>query len=207
MTVVVGLFDLFAYSVPGALYLTVLSYLAVRLGVVEPAALNGVNGVLLVAAAVLLSYLLGYVAYPLGAVIERVVPRLRALDPRAEFLRRVPAAQGRAYVRADTHLLLGGLELHDQQVAMEVSRLRASGLMLRNSASPLALAGLIAVVEAFNGRSPVLMAACAVVFAATSLLLIGQARKLSRWATMKTLELSFWLPGIDDSFRDGSAKP
>ena len=206
MTIAVGIFDLFAYSVPGSLYLTLLAYLAVRLGVVEPAALTGVNSVVLVAGAVLLSYLLGYVAYPLGAVAERVVPRRSPRDARAEFLRRVPAARGREYVHADTHLLLSGVQLHDLEASSEVTRLRASGLMLRNSAPPLAAAAVVAIVEAVAGRSPVLAGACAVVLAVTSLVLVAQGRKLSRWASMKTLELCFWLPDVDSRFRaDGSA--
>lgn len=210
MTIAVGIFDLFAYSVPGSLYLTLIGYLAVRLGVVEPAALGGVNSFLLVAGAVLLSYLLGYVAYPLGALAERVVPRLRPRDPRAEFLRRVPAARDREFVQADPHLLLAGLQIHDLEASSEATRLRASGLMLRNSAPPLLLAAVVAAVELFAGRHPVLALACAVLLVATSLLLVGQGRKLARWATMKTLELSFWVPDVDERFRGRpgwSAKP
>ncbi len=206
MAITVGIFDLFTYSVPGSLYLALLTYLATRLGMVDPAALNGVNGLLLVGGAVLLSYLLGYIAYPLGSLLERVVPNPRPRNPRAEFVRRTPAARDRAFVQADSHLLVAGLELHDLAVATEANRLRASGLMLRNSAAPLLVAAVLAVVEAFAGGHPVLAATSAVLFAAVSVLLVSQARKLSRWATIKTLELTFWLPDVDEKFR-GSAQP
>ncbi|MPZ79154.1 MAG: hypothetical protein GEV28_01635 [Actinophytocola sp.] len=201
MTIAVGIFDLFAYSVPGALYLGLLSYLAVRTGAVEPATLNGVNSFVVVAAAVLLAYLLGFVAYPMGALMERVVPRFGRRDAREEFLRRTPVARDRAYPKADTFLLFAGLQLHALEASADVSRLRASGLMLRNSAPPLLFAAVAAVVEMVAGDRPVLAVTCAVGLVATALLLVGQARKLSRWATIKTLELSFWVPDVDERFR------
>jgi hypothetical protein len=43
--------------------------------------------------------LVGYLAYPLGASANRVVPRRRERRPRQEFLGRVPTARGRDYVR------------------------------------------------------------------------------------------------------------
>lgn len=201
----IGIFDLFAYSVPGSLYLSLLGYLAFRLNVAEPAAVFGVPGVLLLIGVVLLSYLLGYLAYPLGAAANRLVPRRRHRDPRAEFLGRTPAAKGRDYVRADPFLLLGALQLHDQDAAADALRLRATGLMLRNSAFPLLMAAVAAVVEAFAGPKPLIAVCCAVLFAVTSVALITQGRKLGHWATMKTLELCFWLPDVDERVRAGES--
>lgn len=205
VNIAVGIFDLFAYSVPGSLYLTFLGYLAFRLNVAEPAAVFGVPGVLLLIGVVLLSYLLGYLAYPLGAVANRLVPRLRHRDPRAEFLGRTPAARGRDYVRADPFLLVGALQLHDREAATEVLRLRATGLMLRNSAFPLVVAAVAGVVEAFAGPRPLIAVCCAVLFAVASVALVTQGRKLGHWASMKTLELCFWLPDVDERFRAGES--
>ncbi|OLF18910.1 hypothetical protein [Actinophytocola xanthii] len=201
MNITVGIFDLFAYSVPGALYLALLAYLGFRLDLVEPAAVAGVPGVLLVVAVVVLSYLLGYLAYPVGALANRLLPRRRRRDPRAEFRRRNPAAQDRDYVGADPFLLLSGLQLHDADVAAEVVRLRASGLMLRNSAPPLLFAAVAAVVETFAGPRPVVAAVSAALFAAVSVVLLAQGRKIGHWASIKTLELCFWLPDVDERVR------
>lgn len=206
MNFAVGVFDLFAYSVPGSLYLGLLGYLALRFEVLTPAAVLGAPGVLLIIVVVLLSYLFGYLAYPFGALVDRVVPRGRR-DAREEFLRRVPTARGRAYLDADTHLLLAGLQLHDIEASVEVSRLRASGLMLRNSAPPIGLAAITAMVEVFAGDRPGLAAALFGVLGVAAVVVIVQARKLARWAVMKTLELCYWLPDVDDRFRPGSAKP
>ncbi|HWM02637.1 MAG TPA: hypothetical protein VNP92_09915 [Actinophytocola sp.] len=205
MTIPVGIFDLFAYSVPGSLYLALVSYLALRTGLVEPTALTGVNGVLLVVAAVLLSYLFGFLAYPLGELAHRLLPELRRRDPRADFLRRNPAARDREFVRADPHLLLAALQLHDHEVAADITRLRASGLMLRNSAAPVSLAAVVAAVEVFTGPHPVLAAGCAVALLGVAPTLVAQGRKFGRWADIKTLELAFWLPDVDARVRSDDA--
>ena len=205
MNIVVGVFDLFTYAIAGGLYLALGGYVADRVGLVELSALNGVNGVLLVVGAVVASYLLGILGYPLGALLNRVVPRRRRETPRAEFRRRNPAARDRGYVDADSFLLLAAVQVHDTELAADVNRLRASGLMARNSGPALALASVTAVVEVFASGRPWLAAGCAVVFGAASVLLVLQGRKLGHMASIKTLELSFWLPDVDDRTR--SAKP
>ena len=198
MTFAVGIFDLFTYTIPGALYLGFFSYLAFRLHWVDPGAVGRLPTVLLVLIVVLISYLLGYVGYPAGSWLNRVVPRRRQRRLREEFLGRVPAAKGRAYVDADPQILLSAVELHDRDVALEVSRLRAAGLMLRNSAPPLVLGFVAAIVEVFAGPRPVLAIGCAAVFAVATIALITQGRRLGHWAGFKTLELAFWLPDVDE---------
>jgi hypothetical protein len=198
VTIAVGIFDLFTYTIPGSLYLGFLSYVALRLHWVAPGAIGGLPTALLIVIVVLAAYLIGYVGYPVGAVLNRAVPHRRERGARQEFLGRVPAAQGRAYVQADPHLLHSGLQLHDKDVAIEVTRLRASGLMLRSSAPPLVLGFIAAIVELFAGPRPVLAASCAAVFAAGAASLIIQGRRLTYWAGLKTLELAFWLPDVDE---------
>jgi hypothetical protein len=109
----------------------------------------------------------------------------------------VPAADGRAYVQTDPAVLLCALQLHDKDVAVEVIRLRANGLMLRNSAPPLAMAAVAAVVELFASRHPVLATGLAMAFGVASVTLVVQGRQLRHWANLKTLELCFWIPDID----------
>jgi hypothetical protein len=200
VNIVVGVFDLFTYTVAGGLYLALIGYVANRLDLIELGALNSVNGVLLVIGAVVLSYLCGILAYPLGSLLNRVVPgRLR--EPRAEFRRRNPAARDRDFVNADPFLLLAAIQLHDMDAATEVNRLRATGLMSRNAGPALALAAVTALVEVFTSGHPLLAALCAVVFAPAAVLLVVQGRRVGFMASMKTLELSFWLPDIDEKTR------
>lgn len=197
MTIAVGVFDLFTYAIAGGLYVVLAGYVAARLDVIDLGSLNSVNGVLFVIGAVVLSYLCGILAYPLGSLLNRVVPGRRR-DPRAEFRRRNPAARDRDFVAVDPFLLLAALQLHDANAAIEVNRLRASGLMARNAGPAFALGTVTAVVEAFAGGHPLLAAGCAVVFAAAAVVLVRQGRRLGFMASMKTLELSFWLPDVDE---------
>ncbi|WP_020674039.1 hypothetical protein [Amycolatopsis nigrescens] len=198
MTFAVGLFDLFTYTIPGALHLSVFAYLAGRLHWIDLGAVGRGPVVLLVIGIVLVSYLLGYLAYPLGAWAERLLPRRRQRDLRQEFLRRNPAARDRAFVKADTFLLYSALLLHDKDVALEVTRMRSSGLMLRNSSPPMVFGFVASAVELFTGRNPVFAAGCLVLFAVAVPGLITQGRKHAHWANLKTLELCFWVPDIDD---------
>lgn len=206
VTFAVGIFDLFTYAIPGSLYLAFFAHVIARLHLLGGGAMAGTPAWLLVVFVVLLSYLFGYLAYPAGAAANRIVPRRRERNPSQEFLRRVPTSEGRDFVNADKFLLLSALELHDKDVAVAVTRLRAAGLMLRNSAPPLALGFGAAVVELFVGRNPALAAGCAVLLLGGFVAFIVQARRLAHWAAMKTLELCYWLPDIDDRCRQ-SPKP
>jgi len=198
VTFAVGLFDLFTYTIPGALYLSVLGYLAGRLHWIDLSAVGRGPVVLLVIGIALASYLLGYLAYPLGARAERLLPRRRSRNLRQEFLRRNPAARDRAFVNADAFLLYSALQLHDKEAAIEVTRLRTGGLMLRNSSPPMAFGFAASAVELVLGRNTLFAVGCVVLFAAAFPGLITQGRKLSYWASLKTLELCFWIPEIDD---------
>ena len=202
MTFAVGIFDLFTYTIPGALYLGFFSYVAFRLHWVDPAAAGRLPTALLVVILVLASYLLGYMAYPVGALLNRVVPNRRDRQPRQEFVRRVPAARDRTYVHADRAFLLGAIQLQDRDVSLEVTRLWAAGLMLRNAAPALVLGLVVSVVELFASGRPGMAAACAVLFASGAVALIVQSRRLRHWSNLKTLELAFWLPDVDEKLRE-----
>jgi hypothetical protein len=51
------------------------------------------------------------------------------------------------------------------------------------------------------GRNPALAAGSAVLLAVGSFSLIIQGRRFGHWASLKTLELRFWLPDVDERFR------
>lgn len=200
VTFAVSLFDLFTYSIPGALYLGFFGYLAARLHWIDVDMAARTPTTVLIGAIIVLSYLLGYLGYPVGAMTNRLVPRRRVRRPRQEFLERVPAARGRAYVQADSFLLLSALLHYDKDLAVESMRYRAAGLMLRNSAPPLALGFVASIVELFLDRDPVPAAVCAVLLVTGFFGLAVQGRRVGYWASLKTLELCFWLPDIDNWF-------
>jgi hypothetical protein len=201
VTFVVGIYDLFAYTIPGALYLGVFAYLGARMRWVDPVAVGRVPDLVLTIVVVLASYVLGYLTYPLGSQLGQVLPRRRERLPRKEFLSRNPQAKGRPFVSVDSFLLLSGIQLHDREAAIEILRLRAAGLMLRNAAPALLLGFVIAVVEVFTSRSHWFAGVLAALLAVGSASLLVQSRRLAYWASLKTLELSFWIPGIDEKCR------
>ncbi|WP_340681549.1 hypothetical protein LCL61_22655 [Amycolatopsis coloradensis] len=198
MNFAIGVFDLFAYTIPGALYVAFFGYLGTKLHILTAASIGGVPTVVLVVVIVLLSFLLGYLAYPLGEALERIVPRRRSRDAAKEFVRRMPAAKDRPFLKENPHLLLCALQLQDKEVAADVSRVRASGLMVRNCAPPLLFGAVAAIVEIFAGKRPFIAAGIAVLLVFASLTLVTQGRKFGLWAGMKTFELCFWLPDIDE---------
>jgi hypothetical protein len=201
VTIAVGIFELFTYAIPGSLYLAFFAYVAGRAHWIDLGAVTRAPVLLLAIGIVLISYLLGYLAYPVGAMANKIVPRRRERRPRSEFLGRNPAAKDREFVKADPFLLLAGVQLHDKEAAADVTRLRGTGLMLRNSAPPTLFSAIAAVVELFIGRSPVFAITCAVLFFAAFFSLIVQGRRLGYWASLHTLEVSFWLPDVDEKFR------
>ncbi|RJQ75710.1 hypothetical protein D5S17_20080 [Pseudonocardiaceae bacterium YIM PH 21723] len=202
MTFAIGFFDLFTYAIAGSLYLGLASYVAFRLHLLDPAAVQRMPVLLTAVIIVVASYLLGYLAYPIGNRLNQLLPGYHARVGRTEFLRRNPLAQGRPFLRANEALLLAGLELHDRETAAEAARQRAIGLMLRSSAPALLFGAVAAVVELIRWRHPLPAATCAVLLAAGAVTMITEGRKFTRWADMKILELCFWLPEIDEKLAE-----
>jgi len=201
VTVSLGIFDLFTYAVPGALQLTVLLYIGQRLSWLDVSKLLLVpSGVLFVGLATA-SYLLGHVAYKLGKIFDRISQEdgeTRWRQAQASFLMKVPGAHSRAFVNSDPYLLLAALELHAREVAVEISRLRAAGLMLRNSALPLTVSALVAVVELAVGTHKPEAAAVMLLLALAAFLSVQRSVQLRQWARSKTFQLAYWVPEIDE---------
>ncbi|GGX28114.1 hypothetical protein GCM10010297_56910 [Streptomyces malachitofuscus] len=180
-------------------------YVLVRLDVVGLASLMSAPSVLLVIGAAVASYLLGHLAHPLSGLLDKVAPRRNwnADDARQDFVTRVPAARDRAFVRADTSVLLAAVELHDKEAAGEITRLQGAGLMLRNSALALAFAFVVATAELVAGPHRGTAACSAALLLVSFTAAIGHGRRVRHWDRLKTLEMCFWIPDIDDMFDPG----
>jgi hypothetical protein len=138
--------------------------------------------------------------YAASSAVDRRLQWWRAEDdePRATFVARFRAPLERPFVNANRHLLLAAIELRDRELAFEISRLRATGLMLRCVGLPLGLGALVALVEIGTGGRPWAAAASAVVLLVIAAGSLWQGRTLLKWAGMKTLEICYWLPDLDD---------
>ncbi|MGW7536528.1 hypothetical protein [Amycolatopsis sp. NPDC054798] len=200
MTFAVSIFDLFSFAVPGAVHLALAVYVLDRLGVLHVAALTGAPGVLLVAGAVVVSYLLGHLFHPLAAQLDRLRPRRDAEEARQDFVARVPQARGRAYVQADPALLVAAAELHDKDIAGEVVRMRAQSVMLRNIAFSFTLAAIVALVQTATGPHRIVAAGAAALSLLGAAGALGSSRKVWHMSRMKTLDICYWIPDIDQAF-------
>jgi hypothetical protein len=203
MSITLGVFDIFTYAIPGSLYLTLLVFISARFEWIDPAKILHTNTTLVLIAAALACYLTGHISYFLGHATSRSVRvwRKNIEDARKKFVLRVPAAVGRPFVDADRSLLQAAVEIRQQDAALEIIRLRAIGLMLRNSAPAFVLGSMVAIGEIIVSKVPGFAVLCSAILLLAAVSSFWQATRLTHWANLKTFELAFWVPEIDDNLR------
>ena len=205
MAIILGVFDLLAYAIPGSLYLTTFAYVAHRAGWIDVPSLLGIPSLLLLIALAVAAFLMGQAAAPLGSVVDRINPFGSIGLPEAakeEFLRRNPNAASRRFLQSDPFTLLAALEADDSEAAAEVSRLRATSLLLSRSVPPLALGAATALVEIFTGRLPLFAVLTGLVLALVAAGCLHQSATFRRWANIRTYELSFWNEDMEARLAD-----
>ena len=198
MNLSLGIYDVFANAVPGALYLLLGVYLGVRFGWVTVDDLAGLDSTLALLGALVASYLLGQVlATSLRGLVDRTgLWGTSTADVRVEFRRRNPTVAHRPFVDADPYTLLAGLRQVSPESAAEVDRSRAAGIMMRSAVPALLLGAVVALVEAVvRGEPAALLVAAALVALAALALREGQTR--NRWARIHTYECAAWMPDVE----------
>jgi hypothetical protein len=192
-----GVYDLFAYAIPGSLYATLLYYVAARADWLPRDGVDA-NSFAVLVAALVASYLIGHLTYGLSRTMARAIPkRLHSYaEARRVFVARTPDAAGRGFVEADVGLLRAAVELSRPEASTEVSRLQATGLMLRGSSPALLLGAMVALVEVLTGPEPLAAACAALLLAAASVAAVLGGWRLSLWANLRLLELCYWLPSV-----------
>jgi hypothetical protein len=206
MAIVLGIFDLLAYAIPGSLYLTTFAYASHRAGWIDVPSLLGLPSLLLLTAVAVAAFLTGQASSPLGNVIDRINPFGGDELPdeaRQEFLRRNAGAARRRFLQVDPFTLLAALEADDTEAAADVSRLRAVGLMLSRAVPPLALGAVIALVEAATGELPLFAGLTGLVLVLVAVGCLRQSATFRKWAIIRTYELSCWNDGIDEKLAGG----
>jgi hypothetical protein len=200
MNFTLGLFDLFTYAVPGSIYLAIMAYVAQAFGWVDVTHARDINSVVLIVAVAIASFMLGHITYPLAKLTEQALrlQRLRALDAKRAFVARNPGSASRDFLQADLFILLAAAELHDKEVATEISRLRAVGLMLRNASLALVFATISALAQLAIGGDRLFATVCVIVFLLATVGAYWQGQTLRHWANTKTLEICALIPDIDE---------
>ncbi|CUU59082.1 hypothetical protein Ga0074812_124107 [Parafrankia irregularis] len=209
MNLSLGVFDIFAYSVPGSLYLVLLLYVLDRASWIDLGQVGDLNSTVLIAGGIIASYLLGHLTYAPRRFLGRRMPQWlgQGRDARAEFLDRFPGARSMAFVRVDQALVFAAIEVKAPDSAVEISRLRASGIALRNAGIAMLLSAGVAVVELVASHERGFAAFAVAAFLAGFVGATRAGHELSRWAALKTLEVAFWLPGIEAELATRSPAP
>ena len=200
MTFALGIYDLFTYSIPGFLYFSVFGYVAVRADWINVSLkdVKDVPSLLLVIGVAIICYLVGHVTIPAGKLVDRFLyRRWHQEDAVRGFIAAVPGSEGRPYLRHGLQLLQTKVELTNREVAAEISRLRAVGLMLRNCSVPIILGVVCALTELAIGREKGLGAALAVLLAGFAAGAVWQGQLMRHWANLKTFELAYWDDQVD----------
>ena len=197
MSFTLGVYDLFAYAIPGSVYGTLLYYVSARAGWIHRDGVD-TNSFAVLVAALVASYLLGHLTYGLSRTLGRALPKRlhTSAEARRVFVARAPDAAGRGFVEADFGLLRAAVEHSLPEATAEVSRLQATGLMLRNSAPALLLGALVALVEVVTGPEPFAAFCAAILLAAGAVAAVLGGWRLSLWANLRLLELCYWLPSV-----------
>jgi hypothetical protein len=206
MAIILGVFDLLAYAIPGSLYLAAFAYVAHRADWIDLAGVLQLPSVMLLIGVAIATFLLGQAAHPLGSLVDRINPFGAAdlsEEARAAFLRRSPRASSRRFLHVDPFTLLAALEVDDGEAAADVSRLRSVGQMLSRSVPALALGTVIALVEIVTGRFALFAALTGVVLALVGAGCLRQSATFRRWAIIRTYELAYWNDGVDARLAEG----
>ena len=205
MAIILGVFDLLAYAVPGSLYLTTFAYLSHRAGWIDVPGLLGLPSLLLLIAVAIAAFLTGQASHPLGNLVDRFNPfgsvRL-AEEAREEFLERNSVATPRRFLTLDPFTLLAALAVDDKEAAADVFRLRSVGLMLSRTVPALALGAAVALVEIGTGTLPLFAALTALFLALVALGCLYQSATFRKWAIIRTYELSFWNDDMEERLPD-----
>jgi hypothetical protein len=211
VSIAIGVFDLFTYATPGALYISLLAYVSDRFGWLDIISLAEGPSIVFLVALLVASYIMGQVTYSVGSYTDRLLPAARRwlAEPAVDrFLKeRQGAALDRHFYRLDIQLLLAAVETSNREAAAEVSRLRAVGLMLRNSAPPLLIGSLIGIIEAFTSSRTYFAITTALALLLLALGSTRQGLRLRIWANAKTYELAYWVKGIDSDVDGVAAAP
>jgi hypothetical protein len=205
MAILLGIFDLLAYAIPGSLYLTTFAYVSHRAGWIDVPSVLGLPSLLLLIGLTVAAFLTGQAAHPLGNLVDRFNPfgsiRLSE-EAKEEFLRRNAVATPRKFVKLDPFTLLAALAVDDKEAAADVFRLRSVGLMLSRSVPALALGAGIAFVEIITGRHPLFAGLTGLFLALVAAGCLYQSATFRKWAIIRTYELSFWNDGMDARLLD-----
>jgi len=209
MSLTLSIYDLFAYAIPGSLYLALLAYVGNRLGWVSLEEATSLSTTILLIGATLASYLLGHLTYQLGRFVERALPGSgRTIsDGQRGFLAHAPGPQSESLVERDPYFLFNAALIRAKEAALEVSRFRAGALMLRNSVPALILALIVSLIEVVGGEHRLLAGCSAALFLAGAVSALRHSREQATWAVETTYQIAYWMAEAESVKEEAAGQP
>ncbi len=186
MSIRLGLYDFFAYTIPGGLYLLALVQLGNILGWVsiDFQTINSLSVLSIVLAVVLfaIAYITGHIFEPFakrwrrlffksGGLQKRVFDGVKAKYPDTEIKFRL----------GDWTLLLAYLRLENAEVAAEIARPNVTSIMLRNVSLGLILLAVLQIVEFIHTGFLVWHLVLSVALVIASIVAGRESVKFQRW--------------------------
>jgi len=182
MSVRIGIYDFFAYTIPGSLYLTTIAYLCSTLGLIQ------IDSQVLSALSTLQVILLAILAYTIGLVLDPIAKQWYRLfkpkDLSKTVLDEFKQAHPELNVKFGTNdwpIIFAYLRQESDEIAHNIERLNATNIMLRNLSFNLVILSAIQMVRLLQANFYVLDVILLAVFVVLSLISGRESVRFARW--------------------------
>jgi hypothetical protein len=148
MSIRVGLYDFFAYTIPGGLYLFTIAYLGIILGWVKIdfQILDNLS-VIQIGLLIALSYLIGMILEPIAKQWHRIFKSKGLSQKVLNGFKEKHTDLDIKFRSEDWAVLLAYLRRENFDVAAEIERYNVTSIMLRNISLSLILLAILQIVE------------------------------------------------------------
>jgi hypothetical protein len=189
MAIRIGVYDFFAYTVPGGLYLTVLIYLCTIFGLiaVDSQSLNNLSAIQILVLAVL-AYISGLIFDPVAKKWYQIFKPKGLSKKVLDDFRKKYASLDVKFQLGDWPILLTYLRQNASDVAADIDKYNATNIMLRNISLSLILLSAIEITQFFRTSFLIVHLVLSVVFVIASIVTVRESVKFATWFYSATYE-------------------
>ncbi len=179
MPISLGIYDFFAFTIPGGITTTAIIYLLLRLGMkIDLSDVSIVEFILLVAVAYLMGYATDFLARKtLGLVLYKKSVFDSVVE---EFNRRNPGYKVLSN-KLDWYVSFAFIKKHDFAVAQEIDKLNVQNIMLKNASFGFLLFAVIFAFEFFVNRFNPIYGISSLICLILVFILARESKKYARW--------------------------
>lgn len=199
MSFKLGVFDVFANVVPGALAIFLGTYVSWRFG-----ALTSLDAepLMLILVAAILSHTFGLILYPLGRRFSRLTRNYSLIETaRSNVNYQWPGVADSPLLHMDINPILSALRLAQPEAHGSIATHQAHAIMLRSSSVPLAGGALVAAAElgASSHRLATGLALCGL--SVLTVVALQEAHRRSIWAFETAIRFALCEPSVSERLR------